>query len=346
MRTARILFTTALHSLSQLTGFPVSTKFASFAASCELNSNRFRCDSSYAWQYTSPCNADALCNASPPSSITTTTNGGGTVDIAWTAGTMTCGQSPGSGGAFSSWLVKYDANGGANPSTVLACTNAPLNARGTTTCSSSLTVSAGMTFSVTEICSNADGNSDTTVGPSTGGPIGCVLPFPYGMPRTLYTFISVPSNIVPAVVGCTGIPTSFSISPALPAGLAFDAATNAITGKPTVAAGATTYLLTPINAGGHGTPVTWTMTVVDHNTVTCGGGATNADGVNADKEGLLSFFVSTNGHKWTNKANWGVGDCCSTTTVWYTSSASNPLCSGGRVTNLNLNGNMVRMLCT
>ncbi|HAO99861.1 MAG TPA: hypothetical protein DCQ83_07430, partial [Fibrobacteres bacterium] len=51
----------------------------------------------------------------------------------------------------------------------------------------------------------------------------------------------------PVVSGIT--PTSYSISPALPAGLAFDTLTGRISGTPTVSASSTTYTLTAKNSG-------------------------------------------------------------------------------------------------
>jgi hypothetical protein len=110
--------------------------------------------------------------------------------------------------------------------------------------------------------------------------------------RKFFTFIPVPTH-VNALQGCSNAPTSFTISPAPSAGLSFNTATGTLYGKPTVAAGATTYTITPVNGDGNGTPVTLSVEVADTSAITCGGGATNADGVNADKEGLLSIFVWT-----------------------------------------------------
>ena len=69
---------------------------------------------------------------------------------------------------------------------------------------------------------------------------------------------AVPSN-APSLVD--GTADSFSISPALPAGLAFDTDTGEITGTPTADAIATVYTVTATNSAGS-TSVTLTITVV------------------------------------------------------------------------------------
>jgi len=69
-----------------------------------------------------------------------------------------------------------------------------------------------------------------------------------GSPYTYYTGSTI-TSLTPAV---TNSPTSYSISPALPAGLSFDTGTGIISGTPTATSGATTYTVTATNASGSG----------------------------------------------------------------------------------------------
>lgn len=62
----------------------------------------------------------------------------------------------------------------------------------------------------------------------------------------------------------TGTVTSYTISPALPAGLSMSAATGAISGTPTTADATASYLVTASNSGGS-TTASITMTVIAHN---------------------------------------------------------------------------------
>jgi hypothetical protein len=57
-----------------------------------------------------------------------------------------------------------------------------------------------------------------------------------------------------------GAPTSYSVSPMLPAGLSLSATTGAITGTPTIASTATTYTITATNGFGS-TTATLNITV-------------------------------------------------------------------------------------
>ncbi|MEC7273590.1 MAG: putative Ig domain-containing protein, partial [Candidatus Thermoplasmatota archaeon] len=59
------------------------------------------------------------------------------------------------------------------------------------------------------------------------------------------------TTITPTSSG--GAVTSWSISPALPAGLAFDNTTGAISGTPTAVSNSTSYTVTASNAGGSAT---------------------------------------------------------------------------------------------
>jgi hypothetical protein len=69
-----------------------------------------------------------------------------------------------------------------------------------------------------------------------------------GSPYTYYAGTAI-SSLTPAV---TNSPTSYSISPALPAGLSLNTLTGVISGTPTAASAATTYTVTATNASGSG----------------------------------------------------------------------------------------------
>ena len=69
-----------------------------------------------------------------------------------------------------------------------------------------------------------------------------------GSPFTYYTGQTI-ASLTPTV---TNSPTSYSISPALPAGLAFSTTTGVISGTPTATSSATTYTITATNASGSG----------------------------------------------------------------------------------------------
>ena len=64
----------------------------------------------------------------------------------------------------------------------------------------------------------------------------------------VYTVGAAIANLSPTV---TGNVASYSISPALPAGLSFDTATGVISGTPTTATALATYVVTAVNTGGN-----------------------------------------------------------------------------------------------
>ena len=72
-----------------------------------------------------------------------------------------------------------------------------------------------------------------------------------GSPFTYYTGLGI-SSLTPTV---TGSPTSYSISPALPAGLSFNTTNGVISGTPSAVSGATPYTVTATNASGNGTAI-------------------------------------------------------------------------------------------
>jgi len=109
-----------------------------------------------------------------------------------------------------------------------------------------LLVSAMTTYTIT--ATNAGGSGSTTVnlkvdllGPS----------IVYSPSSNTFVVNSAISTWTPTVV--TGTPTSYSISPGLPAGLSFNTSTGAITGTPTATSPNTIYTVTASNAGGSST---------------------------------------------------------------------------------------------
>lgn len=71
----------------------------------------------------------------------------------------------------------------------------------------------------------------------------------YSSPETYYTGTAIP-NLSPTNIG--GAATSYTISPALPAGLVFNTTTGVISGTPTAPSPATNYTVTATNASGNG----------------------------------------------------------------------------------------------
>jgi hypothetical protein len=76
--------------------------------------------------------------------------------------------------------------------------------------------------------------------------------------RSLTQDVPLPENITPSNSG--GVVVSWSINPALPAGLAFDMASGTISGTPTAASPQTNYQITASNSGGTSS-ATLTLTV-------------------------------------------------------------------------------------
>jgi hypothetical protein len=81
-----------------------------------------------------------------------------------------------------------------------------------------------------------------------------------GSPFTYTIYSAITPIASPTNSG--GTPTSYSISPALPAGLALNTASGSITGTPTVVSASATYMLTATNTGGS-TTATINITVND-----------------------------------------------------------------------------------
>ena len=98
-------------------------------------------------------------------------------------------------------------------------------------------------------------HSDSSIGKSYGGGCGApvetitaptALSYPY-FPSSFVVGTQITTPIVPTVVGEVN---TFSVNPALPAGLNFDSATGAISGTPSSAAASQTYTVTASNAAG------------------------------------------------------------------------------------------------
>jgi Putative Ig domain len=98
------------------------------------------------------------------------------------------------------------------------------------------------------VASNAGGSTSTTISIRVND-----LPPSVTYPRSNYTFSThVPViTVTPSVTG--GAATAWTIAPALPAGLAFDTSTGAITGTPSQITSSATYLVTAQNPGGSDT---------------------------------------------------------------------------------------------
>ena len=102
------------------------------------------------------------------------------------------------------------------------------------------------TTTYTLTATNTAGNStaSATVTEVVPPPTGLV----YSSNPAVYTSGTAIEPNVPTPSG--GVPTSYAVSPQLPAGLALDAATGIISGTPSVASATTTYRVTASNSGG------------------------------------------------------------------------------------------------
>jgi hypothetical protein len=104
-------------------------------------------------------------------------------------------------------------------------------------------------------CGGGGGYGGNTPPPINGMPPPSNLH--YSAALAVYT---VGTAIAPLVPSYSGTVTSFSVTPALPAGLSLDAASGLISGTPTAAAAARVYTVSAANSGGS-TTATLTLTV-------------------------------------------------------------------------------------
>jgi hypothetical protein len=95
---------------------------------------------------------------------------------------------------------------------------------------------------------NSDGSANATVN-ITVNPLAPALSYSPG--TAVFVLNQAISSISPSNTG--GAPVSYSISPALPAGLAFNTSTGVISGTPTAIAPQTTYTITATNTAGSAT---------------------------------------------------------------------------------------------
>jgi 6-phosphogluconolactonase (cycloisomerase 2 family) len=84
----------------------------------------------------------------------------------------------------------------------------------------------------------------------------------YSANPAVYTKGMLITNNTPSTTG-GGPPTSYSVSPALPAGLAFNTTTGVISGTPTVLLATSNFAVTPTNSGGNGPSVNVSITIND-----------------------------------------------------------------------------------
>src|ERR1700722_12643200 len=101
---------------------------------------------------------------------------------------------------------------------------------------------AALILVVTAGCGGGGGSGGPPPPPAMPAPTG----FSYPRPQ-IYPVGTAIAALSPAI---TGVVTSYSASPALPAGLVIDAHTGIITGTPTIAQPSAGYMITAANTGG------------------------------------------------------------------------------------------------
>ena len=171
-------------------------------------------------------------NMAPPSSITYTPS-----SFTLTKGTAMTNVTPSaSGGTIASWSVSPSLPAGLS-----------LNTANGTISGTPTTVTSSGTYTVT--ATNAGGSATATltiqvndIAPST------ITYTPSSLTLTKGTTMT---TVTPTTSG--GTPTSWTVSPSLPAGLALSSTTGAISGTPTAASSSATYTITATNTGGSAT---------------------------------------------------------------------------------------------
>jgi len=108
----------------------------------------------------------------------------------------------------------------------------------------SVTPAGTTTYTLTATSAGGSSTASTTVTELVQPPTGLV----YSSNPAVYTPGTAIQPNIPTPSG--GVPTSYAVSPQLPAGLALDAATGVISGTPSVASATTTYRVTASNSGG------------------------------------------------------------------------------------------------
>jgi alpha-tubulin suppressor-like RCC1 family protein len=153
---------------------------------------------------------------------------------------------------------------------------------------SGLTNGTHYTFTVAatnEVGTGPESSPSNEVTPSAGAPSH----LSYAInPASFVTGLAIADD-APTVSG--GAVTNWSITPALPAGLGFDATTGVVSGTPTAASTTASYVVTAANASGMAT-VTLVVTVTDGSTANDGGTGNDAgtlpDAGNTTDAGMLS----------------------------------------------------------
>ena len=97
---------------------------------------------------------------------------------------------------------------------------------------------------------------------------------------------------LPAATGGNA-PVSYSLSPALPAGLVFDPATRTLSGTPTASVAAASYTYTATDADGDTASLSFTIAVQP-----------SVSATSMDREVLVALYEATGGPGWTDRTNW------------------------------------------
>ena len=125
---------------------------------------------------------------------------------------------------------------------------------------------------------------------------------------------------LPAATGGDA-PVTYSLSPALPAGLAFDPAARTLSGTPGAAVEATTYTYTATDADGETATLTFSIAVLSEPLA-----------MPTDREVLVALYEAAGGAQWIDSSGWLGAEPLGS---WHGATTD----AAGRVTGLNLNNN-------